>query len=169
MRPPRKKGPTRKKRPKPVIPASQPRKVIAQWGDGPLLQFERQRLAPLTDKEFWEACEKYFPPELHAAAAAYLLEQLRKAQRPDGDTTKARGPGRKPGGIGSRVEGLMTGPLALDQKIARRMVASSVCTCGPEINRRWVSTGEIAPCTCGAYERVSYLHNQWRRAQRKGR
>jgi len=76
MRPPRKKRPTRKKRVphKPVIPASSPGNVFAQWGRGPILEFERRRLAPLTDKEFWQACEKYFPPELHVAAAAYLLE-----------------------------------------------------------------------------------------------
>ncbi|QHP69418.1 hypothetical protein EI171_20280 [Bradyrhizobium sp. LCT2] len=132
--------------------ASEP--VIAQWGDGPLLQIERRRLSPFTAEEFWRICKKYLPAELQDAAAAFVFDLHGNAQRAE----TPHGPGRPPGGVGSRVEELIIG-LKLDQRTARRFVAAQVCTCGDDRER----------CACGAYERVKSLHNQWRRDQRKGK
>jgi hypothetical protein len=119
-------------------------------------EFERHRLAPLTDKQFWEACKNYFPAELHTPAATWLLKMFERAQRADAEKG-ARG---RPPGIGSQVEELMTGPLGLDQKMARRLVAFSVCKCLDE-------NGHPALlCTCDAYACVADLHKQFLHDQR---
>ena len=135
-----------------------PRKLIVQWGDGPRQEIERPR-PPLTGLEFWEACQKYFPTELHTPAAAFLLKLSEKAQRAD---AKKAGRGRPSRGIGQRVHDMMTGPIGFDQATARRLVAADLCTCGDK-------PGFAAErCTCGEYARVTELHRQWLRARRKG-
>jgi hypothetical protein len=123
-------------------------------------EFERHRLAPLTDKQFWEACKKYFPAELQTPAAAYLLKMFKKAQR--ADAKKNTGKGRPPG-VGSQVEELMTGPFKWDQRTARRLVAGGLCECR---DKRGFPAEH---CTCGSYESVADLHKQWRLDQQKAK
>jgi hypothetical protein len=152
--------PPRKKR-KSAIAVPPPGKVIVQWGDGPRLELERRRHAPLTDEEFWEACKTYFPDELQPLAAAWLLKLSEKARRADAE--KGEGKVGRPPGIGSHVEELRTGPFRWDQRTARQLVARRLCDC------RDKNGFPAERCTCRAYERVKALHNQWRRDQRKSK
>lgn len=151
------KNTTRKPATRKAALAPLARRVIAQWGDGPLLEFERHRLAPLTDAEFWKACKTYFPPDLQSLAAAYLLEKVRRA---DGNKNARGTIGRPPGGIGRQVHELITGPFKWDQTTARRLVAGPLCTC------RDKHGFPAERCACGAYARVTASHKQWRRDQR---
>jgi hypothetical protein len=124
-----------------------------QWGGGELLQVER-RPPPFTGETFWEACKTYFPPELLTPAATFLLRLSSSATK---QKTKA------PRGIGQRVQTLMTGPLKMEQGMARRFIAVGLCKCLDEAGFR------TEPCRCGAYERVTKAHKQWRSDRRKGK
>jgi hypothetical protein len=119
---------------------------------------ERRQLAPLTAEEFSRAFKKYFPAELQAPAAAFLLDMFAKAQRAGAESHK--GKIGHPPGVGSKVEELMSGPFKWDQKTARRLVAADLCRCRDERGH------PALVCTCRAYSRVADLHKQFLHDQR---
>jgi len=129
------------------------RKAVARSAYKSDMEIEPLRRTLTPAEKLLKACKEHFPAELHAQARDWIREMFLGTAKSARKTF-----GRPPGGIGSQVDVLIN-RQGFDQTAARQLVADGLCECA---NRS-------GPCMCGAYERVSTTHKQWKRDQRRSK